>query len=345
MTPLSARIVRRAIAPIGILAAITVSACGSTEDPDSSTTSNDGDEATSATEDDAETGADTGPITITDARGKEVVLEDGPAKNVVALEWMEAENLVTLGVMPTGVADVDGYSTWVTAAELDDTVTDVGTRAEPSIDAIVSLEPDLIIMEDERAVTGEQLEEYAPVIVLKGSDTGDNLAHMRATFTTIAEAVGKSDEAAAVLEEFDASLADGAAALEDAGASGREFMMVDGWTEGGTVNIRTFGKGSLFSDLAEALGLSNTWDGEVDPEWGLGQTDVEGMSDLGDVEFFYHAAGEDDWPAALADNAIWESLPFVQNDQLHALQPGTWTFGGPASSMQFIDQVVETLGS
>ena len=32
------------------------------------------------------------------------------------------------GVMPVGVADVEGYSTWVTAAPLDDSVTDVGTR-------------------------------------------------------------------------------------------------------------------------------------------------------------------------------------------------------------------------
>lgn len=329
MTPL--RMSRRAAAPIALLAAVTLAACGTTEEPESGDTA-------APTE-------DTGPVTLTDSRGKEVVLADGPAENVVALEWMEAENLVTLGVMPVGVADVEGYGTWVTAGPLDDTVTDVGTRQEPSIDSIVALEPDLIIMEAGRGVQPKQLEEYAPVLVVEGSDASDNLNTMKENFSLIAEAVGKTDEADTVLEEFDTALADGTAALEEADVAGQSFAMVDGWTDGGAVSIRPFGKGSQFSDLAEAMGLENAWTGEVDEMWGLGQTDVEGLRNLGDVHFFYHAAGEDDWPKKLEDNAIWKNLEFVKNDKVYPLQPGTWTFGGPASSMQFVDQVVEALAS
>lgn len=329
MTPL--RMSRRAAAPIAILAAVTLAACGTTEEPES--------------DDTAVPSADAGPITLTDSRGKEVVLDDGPAEEVVALEWMEAENLVTLGVMPVGVADVEGYGTWVSAGPLDDTVTDVGTRQEPSIDSIVALEPDLIIMEAGRGVQAKQLEEYAPVLVLEGSDASDNLNTMKENFVLIAEAIGKTDEAEAILEDFDAALADGAAALEDAGVAGDSFAMVDGWTDGGKVSIRPFGKGSQFSDLAEELGLENAWTGEVDEMWGLGQTDVEGLRKLGDVHFFYHAAGEDDWPQTLEGNAIWTNLDFVKNDKVYPLQPGTWTFGGPASSLQFVGQVVEALAS
>ena len=47
--------------------------------------------------------------------------------------------------MPVGVADVKGYTTWVTAEKLDDDAKDVGTRGEPSVDAIVALDPDLIV--------------------------------------------------------------------------------------------------------------------------------------------------------------------------------------------------------
>ena len=60
---------------------------------------------------------------------------------VVGLEWGVVENLITLGVMPVGVADVKGYTTWVSAAKLDAAVKDVGTRGESSVDAIVALEP------------------------------------------------------------------------------------------------------------------------------------------------------------------------------------------------------------
>lgn len=322
----------RASAPASLLAAgllISLAACGTTESPETTPDETD----------------DSGPVTVTDARGEEVVLEDGPATNVVALEWMEAENLVTLGVMPAGVADVSGYGTWVTASPLDDSVTDVGTRQEPSADAIIGLEPDLIILEEDRdpALIG-QLEEYAPVLVVKGSDAaGGNIEQMKTNFEMIAQAVGKEDEAKTILGEFDTALADGKAAIEDAGAAGQGFAMADGWTEGSTVNIRMFGKGALFSDIAEELGLQNQWTGEVDPAWGLGQTDVEGLSGLTDLHFFYHQAGEDAWIDGLAGNAIWTALPFVASGKVHPLEPGTWTFGGPASCEQFIDQVVQAV--
>ena len=45
------------------------------------------------------------------------------------------------------------------------------------------------------------------------------------------------------------------------------FAAAHGWSEGGSVAIRMFGEGSLFSDIAEELGLSNAWTGKVD-EWG-----------------------------------------------------------------------------
>lgn len=304
-------------------------ACGTTEEPEA---------------DDGTTGETAGPVTVTDARGEEITL-DAPAQDVVALEWSEVEDLVTLGVMPVGVADVEGYSTWVSEAPLDDSVTDVGTRQEPSVDSIVALEPDLVITEERGNNVIRQLEEYVPVIVLEGSSTADNIGQMRENFTTIATAVGKQDEAAAVLEEFDTTLEEGAQAIEDAGASGQKFAMADGWMQGSSVAIRMFGEGSLVSDLAEEIGLQNAWTGEVDEVWGLGQTDVEGLTGLGDVHIFYSASREDVFSDGLEGNAIWESLPAVENGNVHKLDAGTWTFGGPRSSMHIVDQLVATLAS
>lgn len=288
--------------------------------------------------------ATAGPVTVTDARGEEITL-DAPAENVVALEWAEVESLVTLGVMPAGVADVEGYSTWVGEAPLDDGVTDVGTRQEPSVDSIVALEPDLVITEERGNNLISQLEEYVPVMVIEGSDTADNIGRMRENFTTIATAVGKEDEASTVLDEFDTTLDEGRQAIEDAGASEQGFAMADGWMQGSSVAIRMFGEGSLVSDLAEEVGLENAWTAEVDEEWGLGQTDVEGLTGLGDVHLFYSASREDVFVDGLEGNAIWESLPAVENGNVHKLDAGTWTFGGPQSSMHIVDQLVAALTS
>jgi len=121
--------------------------------------------------------------------------------------------------------------------------------------------------------------------------------------------------------------------------------MADGWMEGSNVSIRMFGKGALFSDVAEKLGLENAWTGKVDPVWGLGTTDVEGVTaleDNKDLRFLYSASAEPDvFTQGLADNPIWESLPFVERDNMTKLDKGTWTFGGPAACEKFIDQLLE----
>ena len=316
-----------AIAAIALLAA-----CGTTEAPVP-------EQAAPAS---AEPSA--GPVTVTDSRGKEIKL-DRPATRVVSLEWAETEMLVSLGVMPVGVADPKGYATWVTAAKLDAGVKDVGQRGEPSVDSIVALQPDLVVMEAERgSALVTQIEKYVPVLVTKGADATDQLGRMRADFTMIATAVGRTAEAQTVLADFDAALAAGQKAIADAGAAGQQFAFADGWKEGSTISIRMFGKGSQVSEIGTRLGLKNAWSGEADPAWGLGQTDVEGLTVLKgqDVRFFYNASdGNDVFADGLNTNAIWKALPFVQQNKLHKMPNGIWTFGGPASCKQYIEQLVK----
>jgi iron complex transport system substrate-binding protein len=328
---------RRAPLP-GVLAVLALSAlslvaCGTTEDAvDPGAADSPKDKAAA--------------VTVTDSRGKKVTLKDGPAERTVALEWSEAEDLVTLGVMPVGVAQVDSFGDWNKSVTLDETVKDVGTRGEPSVDSILALDPDLVVVEPDRGqALIQQLEKRVPVIVVQGSDARRNIAQMKANIRLIAKAVGKEDKAEQEIAAFDKALAEGRQKLADAGVAGDGFAMADGWMEGSSVSIRMFGKGSLMSDIAEELGLRNQWKGKVDPVWGLGQTDVEGLTALKgeNVHFFYSASEDDVFAEGLADNAIWTSLPFVKADQVHKLDDGTWTFGGPRSCVSFIDQVVKAL--
>jgi iron complex transport system substrate-binding protein len=309
-------------------AALVAAGCGTTEDPPDT-----GEPA-------AATG---GPVTVTDGRGETITL-DAPATKVVGLEWGEVEMLVSLGVMPVGAADVEGYGTWVTAAPLADDVTDVGLRGEPSVDSIVALEPDLVVMEAERgSALVTQLEEYVPVLVTTGSDASDNLTRMRDDLMMIATAVGREAEAERLLSDLDTALAEGQQRIEDAGTTGEQFAMADGWRQGSSISIRMFGEGALVSEVATELGLVNAWEGEVDEVWGLGTTDVEGLSAIDGerLQFFYNASdGDDVFADGLAGNAIWTSLDFVEQDQLHKLPDGIWTFGGPGSLQQFIDAIL-----
>jgi ABC-type Fe3+-hydroxamate transport system substrate-binding protein len=292
-----------------------------------------------------------GPITVTDSADRTVEL-DAPAERVVVLEWQQVEDVLTLGVKPVGVADVDGYNTWDTAEKLDAGTTDVGTRGEPNMDAVFSTNPDLVIVEAERgAPVIKQLEKYdVPVLVTQGADAADPIGNMKDTFTLIGKVLGKDEEAQGVLEEFDAHLAEGKQAVADAKLETTEFAYADAWLDGSNIAIRPFGQGSLIGELGEAIGLTNVWKGEVDAAYGLGQTDVEGLTAVGDAQFFFtstdaltDAAGYAPWMPALEKNPIWKNAGFVKADRVYPFPAGVWTFGGPRSSQQVIDAFVDSL--
>ena len=318
---------------LALATALALTACGTTEDPAAA------DDAADATTDTA-----SGPVTVTDERG-EVTL-DAPATDIVSLEWGLTENLVALGVEPIGQADVEGYNTWNTVAPIDEGTPDVGTRGEPSLDAISALEPDLVVTTTdlpENVIA--QIEEVAPVLTLRGSDGEDPIGYMRSTVETLAEVTGTQDAATATLEEYDAKIADGVAALEEAGLAGSEFTMADGYVVNGAVSIRMFTPGSFFGGIGEELGLVNAWTEGGDPDYGLATTDVEGLTQLGDVQFLYVAndAEADPFTEGLAGNAVWEQLPFVTAGDVHRLPDGIWMFGGPLSAGAYVDAVVEAL--
>ncbi len=312
-----------------LAAATLLAACGTTEE--------------AASPDAAPTGEQ---ITLTDARGQEVVL-DGPATRTVGLEWNVVEHLVSLGVMPVGVADVEGYGNWVQTEPLTGEVADVGVRGEPSVEAIAALSPDLVIATNdlpEAAVT--QLETIAPVLLVRPADAADPIGQMRANVELVAQATGKDAEAQTLLDEFDAALAAGAEAITAAGLEGRPYAFSDGFIDGGQLSIRPFTEGSLAGAVAQEIGLVDAWTVEGDADYGLASTDVEGLTALGDVEYVYYdntAATPEPLDEALVGNAVWESLPFVQAGNVTRLPDGIWMFGGPSSMQAYVDAVVTAL--
>ncbi|MBD8077620.1 iron-siderophore ABC transporter substrate-binding protein [Cellulosimicrobium arenosum] len=319
---------------VALVATFALAACGTTEDPASGSTP---DETTDA--------AASGPVTYTDERGEHTL--DAPATSIVSLEWGLTENLVAIGADVAGQADVEGYNAWNTVAPIDSATPDVGTRGEPSLDAISALEPDLVVTTTdlpENVIA--QIEEISPVLTLRGSDGEDPLGYMRSTVEALGEVTGRQDDAAAALEDFDAKVAEGTAALEDAGLDGAEFTMADGWVTNGTVSIRMYTPGSFFGAVGEEIGLTNAWTEGGDPDYGLAQTDVEGLTQLGDVQFVYIANdtdGGDPFVDGLEDNAVWEQLPFVEAGDVHRVPDGIWMFGGPLSGAAYVDALVDTL--
>ncbi|MGA5168484.1 MULTISPECIES: ABC transporter substrate-binding protein [Streptomyces] len=285
-----------------------------------------------------------GAITVDTAQGK--VSLDKPATKVVALEWTYTEELVALGVTPAGNADNKGYGTWITAkgAALSGKVTDVGDRNEPSLEKIRALQPDLIVIDNDRSKANlKQLRAIAPVLSFTYT-TKPQLETMKKNFGELAKAVGKEDKAAEVTRQIDAKAADLKGRLDKAGKGGLKYALAQGFTANGAASIRMLTDDAIAPQVLNLAGLKNGWKGQSDA-WGMTTVGVEGLTKVEkDATFLYVAAANDNpFTGDLAGNAVWKGLEFVKKDKALPLDPGTWLFGGPLSAMHILDETGKAL--
>ena len=284
-------------------------------------------------------------ITVQTARGP--VTLPGPATKVVSLEWSLTEELRALGVTPIGNAESGIYNKWVTApgAQLPDEVRDVGTRAEPSIEQIAALQPDLIVASGDRvAANYDRLATIAPVLVYDYT-APPQLETMKQTFTSLATAVGKQDKATEVLQRMDDAATGLADRLDRAGKSGAEYALAQAYTAEGIPTIRMMTDDAFSAQVLGLAGMRNGWQGQPD-DWGMTTVGVESLTQVpGSVTFLSVAADDDDpFTGALAANPVWQQLDFVEQDRAVALDPGTWLFGGPLSAIQLLEETAKALG-
>ncbi|MEV6350061.1 ABC transporter substrate-binding protein [Actinoplanes sp. NPDC051851] len=297
----------------------------------------------------------TGPVSITDGVGRKVELAK-PASRVAVLEWQQTEDVMTLCLNPVAVADPEGYATYVKAETLPADVVDAGDRGEPDLDALYGTNPDLIIVEafkaDDEILT--KLEKRGvPVLATVGANASGQIANMKNVFSMIAAATGRTERADQVLQQFDEHLAAAKAKVAAANVTTGPFLFFDGWIEGGNVVIRPYGKGALFTELGEQLGLTAAWtdeinktygSGGVDPSYGLAQTDIEGLTAVGDATLFYSDdETAESYVKELVKSPIWAKLPAVTEGRAYAFPAGVWGAGGPKSNEDAIDAYVNIL--
>lgn len=334
------------------IAALALSACGTTDVEQAPATAS----PASANCKDDTTPTATGAVDMKDMLGREVKL-DKPASRVAVLEWQQTEDLLTLCVNPVGAASTKDYATYVSAEKLPSSTTDVGERGEPDLDALYGTDPDLIVVEaySKNDKLLKQLEKRGvPVLATVGADaeTGQ-LKNMRKVFTAIAEATGRSERATAVLQDMDQHVADAKAEVADVDLPVKDFVFFDGWMESGNLVIRPYGEGALFTEIGEELGLKGAWTSEVnkgygsggvDPSYGLAQTDLEGLTAVGDANLFYADAGTaDSYVKNLTKSSIWKNLPAVKDGRAEAFPSGVWGAGGPKSTEQAFDAFVTVI--
>ena len=181
----ASRLYRGAV--LGTLAALALTACSS----DPATESSDTAAAT---------------VTVEDNFGTQTVTV--PPKSVVATDNGTFETLDTWGV-PLAAGSVSLMPKTISYTE-DDSIVDLGSHREPNLEAVVAVEPDLIINGGRYAQFREQFEELAPdatIVEVAPRDGEDFAEELKRGTTVLGEIFAKEAEAQELNDALDASIA------------------------------------------------------------------------------------------------------------------------------------------
>lgn len=261
---------------------------------------------------------DAGTRTVEHAMGITEVPAD--PQRVVVLDSSFLDAALALGVVPVGATEAsDGFGMPdYLAAEVPD-IAVVGLTNEPNLEAIAALDPDLIFGAKVRhEALYDKLSGIAPTVFTASSGTNwkDGLA-------VTADALGRADEARALLEDYEARAADVGERVDADGsrASIVRFLLPD--------EIRLYGpatfSGTVLTDIGFDLG-EHDWNqysmalisGE---QLGLADADVVFATAYGGTDT---AQFEDAFSSL---QPLWDSVPAVADGRQHWVADDTWMTG------------------
>ncbi|WP_439628458.1 ABC transporter substrate-binding protein [Shinella sp.] len=264
-------------------------------------------------------------------------VQGAEAPNIVCLEWTSTEMLMSLGIMPRAVADVAGYRIWAVAPELPQTVLDLGSRGEPSMERITALKPDLIVTASGYGLDEGRLQRFAPVETLKlyeGATTA--LADTEREFFRLADRLGRRPQAEQVVADFSENLTAFRADL-----ASKKLPRVAVISLFDDRHARVYGRNGLFQDVMDRLGVENAWTGETSA-WGFATVGFENLVTLGDCAVISLQPVPVNVDIRIRQSRLWAALPAVERGQVVDI-PAIWPFGGLVAAGRFSQFLHEAL--
>lgn len=269
-------------------------------------------------------------------------LAHGPASaglptRIVALEWSIVSMLLSIGIVPVGIGETDGYRAWVGSPALPAGVSDVGIRNEPNLEALSALRPDLILVSPLSRAISPLLEAVAPVreITLYDAERAP-LRRARRALTELGAELGREAAAIAAIARSEEVFSAARARL----ASGpRPPLVVLSFLD--ARHARVFGPGSLFGDVVERLGLVNGWRSAAN-DWGYALVGIEALALLPDAALVVVEPVPPDVRLRTTGPSLWTNLPAVRAGRLVTLPP-VWQFGDLAAGIRFAGLLADAL--
>ncbi|MCZ2721849.1 iron-siderophore ABC transporter substrate-binding protein [Marinomonas sp. 15G1-11] len=271
---------------------------------------------------------------IQDSQG-EVTFKTTPTR-VAVLNWALAENVIELGITPIAVPEIKAYREWVVKPAIPDATIDIGNRAEPNLERLAQLKPDVILISDALKSQQARLEHIAPVVVFDTyREDHNNAKQADLAFLTIAKLLNKTALAQQKLtarEEVFNTLSN---QLKRSFPNG--IPPVTSLRFASTTSAYVYGDNSMPQYALNRLGIEPALSLPTS-QWGINQQRLKSLKQIDQgillyFEPFYQVK-------KLQESRLWQAMPFVINKHTASVE-STWTYGG-AMSLKYLAEALTT---
>ena len=273
-------------------------------------------------------------ITATDSL-RQHQLPETP-KRIVALNWDLAEQLIELDVVPVGVPNIKDYTTWVVKPAIPKSVEDLGTRAEPNMEKLAALKPDLILAASPQKDLIPRLQTIAPVLYYQTYNAEQNSAQAAINnFKNIAHVVGKTELAEQKLNQMQQRFTELKVQLESVFKGNMPSVAAMRFANQTTVYL--YAENSTTDYVLHQLGLTTALP-QPAKEWGIVQKRMTDLQHVTEGYVIYFGPFTKQQSEQLNKSMLWKAMPFVRNGHVNEAD-AVWNYGG-AISMEYIAESI-----
>ncbi|WP_420031302.1 iron-siderophore ABC transporter substrate-binding protein [Vibrio parahaemolyticus] len=270
-------------------------------------------------------------ITVHDAYGA-VTFEQVPQR-VVVLNWDILEQVLALDIEPIAAPNLPGYRQWVVNPYAPESIEDIGTRAEPNLEKIASLKPDVILAASPQQDLIPLLRQIAPVVYLPNFSQNEATAQTAIKhFRTLGALFDKQELA----EQKLAKLNDSFKQLRDKirqHYSAPLDVLVMRFSTPNSVLLST--ENSTTDYVVEQLGLTNPIKVSA-RAWGIKQDRINRLQNLEQSYVLYVQPFPQE--SKLNSSPLWQAMPFVKKQRVNSVR-AVWAYGG-AMSLQYMAEAI-----
>ncbi|MCH1639091.1 ABC transporter substrate-binding protein [Paenibacillus timonensis] len=267
-----------------------------------------------------------------DVQGREVVIPADPQKIVYI--GSAPGDLLALGVKPVG-ASLSVIASQIAYPEMITGIEDVGYPY--SVEKVLYLAPDLILFDDWDINGLASLEKIAPTVVV-GTD---DVTPTRERIGRIADILGRSDDAAAWFDAYDAKAADVKQKLNLSGNESALSLLLMG------KDMFVMGNQGMNTTLYGQLGFKPS-DGVqqlMDQNERFANISDEVLPDFAGTHIFILSDNADETVAAqkkLTESPLWKTIPAVQEGRVYTID-SKYNFDDPITMDRLLDEMVHIM--